>query len=66
MAFWANMKKVKSTEPSANRYKHLSVRIRTDIYKRARTAAIMTDMRFALFVERALVIMMDSLKEPAP
>ena len=66
MAFWANMQKAKSAEPSANRYRHLSVRIRADVYKHARTAAIMTDMRFALFVERALVIMMDSLKEPAP
>ena len=57
----------KPAEPSADRYKHLSVRIRADVYKRSKSAAIMTDTRFARFVERALLQALDRLAaEPAP
>ena len=57
----------KPAEPGADRYKHLSVRIRADVYKRAKSAAIMTDTRFARFVERALLQALDRLAaEPAP
>lgn len=45
----------KTDEPKApKKFKHLSVKIRADIYRRARATAVMSDTQFRLFVERAL------------
>ena len=46
------------------RYRHLSVRIRTDVYRRAKATAVMADIGFARFVERALLAAMTTPEAP--
>ena len=59
------MAKAPAEPAAANaRYKHLSVRIRTDVYRRAKATAVMADIGFARFVERALLAAMTTPEAP--
>ena len=60
-----NMRK-QENEPKPPLFKHLSVQIRADIYKRAKATSVMTDVRFARFVERALLVAVTTSAEKTP